>query len=149
MCYGCDEGRDRYVITVRRKLHDIVVREQACVGCMKFLDSVRLFSIPFVQIYSHKGNILWAISPQDYYEHQKLFDAINVTERKWAKVGDYDHDCKGYDQTTNNYFDSKDEDIMTFNFSDGGDEDVDQVRAFLMAGLIESKEYQKRTLTTV
>ena len=61
LCYGCDEGRNGYVINIRRKLGDIELYEQACCGCMMFLDSIRLFSIPFVQLYSHKGCIRWAI----------------------------------------------------------------------------------------
>jgi hypothetical protein len=52
LCYGCDEGRNGYVINVRRKLGDVQVHEYACSGCMKFLDSIRLFSIPFVQRFS-------------------------------------------------------------------------------------------------
>jgi hypothetical protein len=37
LCYGCDEGRDGYVINIRGKLGDIELDEQACRGCMKFL----------------------------------------------------------------------------------------------------------------
>ena len=47
LCYGCDEGRNGFVINIRRKLGDIELHEQACRGCMRFLDSIRLFSIPF------------------------------------------------------------------------------------------------------
>jgi hypothetical protein len=57
LCYGCDEGRNGYVINIRRKLGNIELGEQACCGCMRFLDSIRLFSIPFVQ--------LGRTSPQD------------------------------------------------------------------------------------
>jgi hypothetical protein len=54
LCYGCDEGRNGYIINRRRKLGDIELQEQACRGCMRFLDCIRLFSIPFVQLESHK-----------------------------------------------------------------------------------------------
>jgi hypothetical protein len=66
-------GRNGYVINISRKLGDMELREQACRGCMKFLDSIRLFSIPFVQFYSHKGCIRWAISLSDFVEHTTLF----------------------------------------------------------------------------
>jgi hypothetical protein len=35
MCYGCDEGRTGYVVKTRRKLGDIVLREEACEDCLK------------------------------------------------------------------------------------------------------------------
>jgi hypothetical protein len=74
-CYGCDEGRNGYLIKIRRKLSiGIIIMEEACVGCMSLLDSIRLFSIPFAQVCSHEGLIIWAISPGDYYEHQSLVD---------------------------------------------------------------------------
>jgi hypothetical protein len=99
------------------------------------------------QIISHEGGIVWAISPEDYYEHKDLFDHIHV-DHTFDKLTRYDSG-QGYDSTTNTYFDIRDKSIMTFTFSDGGDEDVDLVRALLMAGMIESKQYLKTMLTTV
>ncbi len=55
--YRCDEGPKGYVINVKRKLGDIEVQEKACSGSITFLDSIRLFSIPFAQIDSHEGYI--------------------------------------------------------------------------------------------
>jgi hypothetical protein len=72
LCYACEEGRSGYVINIRRKLGYIELDEQACRGCMRFLDSIRLFSIPFVRLYSHKGCIRWAISLSDFVEHKTL-----------------------------------------------------------------------------
>jgi hypothetical protein len=60
-------------MNIRCKLADIELYEQACRGCINFLDSIRLFSIPFVQLYSHKGCIRWAISLSDFVEHKTLF----------------------------------------------------------------------------
>ena len=67
-------------VMVRRKLGDSELDEQACRGCMRFLDSIRLFSIPFVQLSSHKGCIRWAISLSDFVEHKTLltFDPTDI-----------------------------------------------------------------------
>lgn len=57
----------------RRLFGGITLDELACQQCMKFLDSIRLFSIPFVQIDSHEGSIWCTISSTDYHQHSSLF----------------------------------------------------------------------------
>jgi hypothetical protein len=120
LCYGCDEGRDGYVINVKRRLGDIEVHEYACSGCMKSLDSIRLFSIPFVQLDSHEGSIIWAVSTSDFVEHRDLltFDPHDIdTQEK--------------------------EDYVEFQFSDGGYDDVLLVKALLRAGSDNYKELNR------
>jgi hypothetical protein len=121
LCYGCDEGRNGYVINIRRKLGEIELDEQACRGCMRFLDSIRLFSIPFVQLGSHKGCTRWAISLSDFAEHKTLF-TFDPTD-----IDTYRRD--GY---------------IEFQFSDGGYDDVVLVRALLRAGLLEADYYETK-----
>jgi len=121
LCYGCDEGRNGYVINIRRKLGDIELYEQACRGCMMFLDSIRLFSIPFVQLYSHKGCIRWAISISDFVEYKTLF-AFDATD-----IDTYPRD--GY---------------IEFQFSDGDYDDVVLVKALVTAGLLEVDYYESK-----
>jgi len=121
LCYGCDEGRNGYVINIRRKLGDSELDEQACRGCMRFLDSIRLFSIPFVQLSSHKGCIRWAISLSDFVEHKTLF-SFDPTD-----IDTYQRD--GY---------------IEFQFSDGGYDDVILVKALLRAGLLEADYYESK-----
>ena len=89
---------------------------------MSLLDSIRLFSIPFAQVSSHEGFNIWAISPEDYYEHKDLFDNIGV-DHTFENITHYDSG-QGYDGTTNTYFNMRGRSVMTFSFSDGGDEDV-------------------------
>lgn len=117
LCYGCDQGRNGYVINVKRKLGDIEVQEEACSGCMAFLDSIRLFSIPFAQLDSHEGCIRWAIASSDYYEHRQLFTFAPF-------IDTYHKD--GY---------------VEFQFSDRGYEDVQLIGALLKAGLSELDHY--------
>src|SRR5215471_50400 len=123
LCYGCDEGRNGYVINIRRKLGDIELYEQACRGCMMFLDSIRLFSIPFVQLYSHKGCIRWAISISDFVEYKTLF-AFDATD-----IDTYPRN--GY---------------IEFQFLYGDYDDVVLVKALVRAGLLEGKKSYLRTL---
>jgi hypothetical protein len=104
------------VIIVKRKLGDIEAQEEACSGCMAFLDSIRLFSIPFAQLDSHEGRI-GAIASSDYHEHSKLFTFS-------SSIDTYHRD--GY---------------VEFQFSDAGYEDVQLIRALLKAGLSELDHY--------
>src|SRR5215467_10789467 len=121
LCYGCDEGRNGYVINIRRKLGGIELYEQACRGCMMFLDSIRLFSIPFVQLYSHKGCIRWAISLSDFSEHKTLFTFDPTDIDTYPKDG-----------------------FIEFQFSDGGYDDNILVKALVKAGLLEADYYESK-----
>ena len=55
-----------------------------------FLDSILLFSIPFVQLYSHKGCIRWTISLSDFSEHKTLFTFDPTDIEFQFSDGDYD-----------------------------------------------------------
>jgi hypothetical protein len=88
---------------------------------MKFFDSIRLFSIPFVQLDSHKGCIRWAISLSDFAKHRTLF-TFDRTD-----IDTYQRD--GY---------------IEFQFSDGDYDDVILVKALVRAGLLEADYYESK-----
>ena len=109
-------------VMVRRKLGDSELDEQACRSCMRFLDGIRLFSISFVQLSSHKGCIRWAIPLSDFVEHKTLFSFNSTTD-----IDTYQRD--GY---------------IEFQFSDRGYDDVILVKALLRAGLLEADYYESK-----
>ena len=88
---------------------------------MMFLDSIRLFSIPFVQLYSHKGCIRWAISLSDFSEHKTLFTFDPTDIDTYPKDG-----------------------FIEFQFSDGGYDDNILVKALVTAGLLETDYYESK-----
>ncbi len=118
LCYRCDEGRKGDVINVKRKLGDKEVKEKACSECMAFLDSIRLFSIPFAQIDSREGYVRWAVASSDYYEYKPLFSSSSPSVDTYHKDG-----------------------YVEFQFDDSSYQDVQLVGALLKAGLSELDHY--------
>lgn len=78
-CFGCDEGREGKIIKTGRFLNHRIYLELVCEGCKKYLELIRPVTIPFVQVDSHEGVILWRIERGDFADNEDILGRFRET----------------------------------------------------------------------